>query len=67
MAKITAQEAIGELSMVFQEVENGLVWLFARLTDPGRDTVGIIIASKLSFGSLSTVAAALLRYRTKDA
>ena len=66
MAKMTAQEAIGELSMVFQELENSLVWLFARLTDPGHDTVGIIIASKLSFGNLSAVTAALLRYRTKD-
>jgi hypothetical protein len=66
MAKLTAQAAIGELSMVFQELENSLVWLFARLADPSHDTVGIIIASQLSFGRLSSVIAALVRYRTKD-
>ena len=52
--------------MVFQELENGLTWLLARLTDPAHDTVGIIVASQLSFGRLTAVIAALFRYRTKD-
>src|SRR2546430_2744736 len=52
--------------MVFQELENSLVWLFARLTEQAHDTVGMIIASRLSFGSLTAITAALLRYRTKD-
>src|ERR1700686_3610335 len=66
MPKPTAQSAIGDLSMVFQELENGLTWLLARLTDPAHDTVGIIVASQLSFGRLTAVIAALFRYRTKD-
>ena len=61
------EAAIGELSMVFQELENGLVWLFARLTDPNRDAIGMIIATQLPFGRLTAVIAALIRYRTKEA
>ena len=52
--------------MVFQELENSLVWLFARLTDPHADAVGMIIATQLSLGRLSAAITALLRYRTKQ-
>jgi hypothetical protein len=62
----TAEAAIGELSMAFQELENSLIWLFARLTDPNHDTVGVIIASQLPFGKLTAVLAAIFRYRVKD-
>lgn len=52
--------------MVFQELENALILLFASLTDPAHDSVGIIVASQLSFRKLVDILDAVFRYRTKN-
>jgi len=57
--------SLGDLSMAFQELENGLIVVFAGLADPKDDIVGVIIASQLSFRRLIALIDAVGRYRTK--
>jgi hypothetical protein len=57
--------SLGDLSMAFQELENGLIIVFASLVDPKDDRVGFIIASQLSFRRLVALVDAVGRHRTK--
>ena len=51
--KITSHQdcanALGEMSMAFQELENALLELFAGLNNEANRTVGLIVGSTLSF------------------
>jgi hypothetical protein len=56
--------SLGDLSMAFQELENGLIIVFASLADPKDDVVGFIIASQLPFRRLVALVDAVGRHRT---
>jgi hypothetical protein len=58
--------ALGEMSMVFQELENRLLELFSSVTDKHDLTVGLIIGSRFSFGKLCDTVGAIGRHRIND-
>jgi hypothetical protein len=58
--------ALGEMSMSFQELENTLLELFAGLTNKADRTAGFIVGSTLSFGKLCQVISALSKHRIHD-
>ena len=58
--------ALGEMTMSFQGLENSLLELFAALNNEADRTVGLIVGSALSFGKLCQVMGALSKHRIKD-
>jgi hypothetical protein len=60
-------QALGEMSMSFQELENTLLELLASLTNGADPTVGFIVGSTLPFRKLCQVIGALSMHRVQDA
>lgn len=58
--------ALGEMTMSFQELENSLLELFSGLNNDADRTVGLIVGSALSFGRLCQVIGAVSKHRIQD-
>jgi hypothetical protein len=59
--------ALGEMSMSFQALENALLELFAALNNKSDRTAGFIVGSTLSFGKMCQIISALSKHRIQDA
>ena len=68
--KITTHQdcanALGEMTMSFQELENSLLELFSGLNNDADRTVGFIVGSTLSFGRLCQVIGAVSKHLIQD-
>ena len=59
-------QAIGEMTVAFQELEGFLLCLFALLNNQQDQRAGHIIGSKLSFRNLTEITGALVKHRVND-